>query len=180
MGAVSLVGAALGVLGRRRIPVPPLKWIVCVYLLAVGLWMIYEAIAHVEHVLLDPSGLARWLLGAGVAFVIAVASGVLGVAGGEMRIPALLYLFALPIREAGTLSLAVSVPTVAAGALTDRRLGHIPNPALFVALVMGAGSVVGVLVGTALLPYVDRETTKALLGVILLLSTVRMTTAIER
>ena len=50
-----------------------------------------------------------------------------GCTRGEMRIPALLYLFGIPIVEAGTLSLAVSVPTVAAGAFTDRRIGRIPG-----------------------------------------------------
>lgn len=115
-----------------------------------------------------------------MGFVIALASGVLGVAGGERRIPAFLYLFALPIKEAGTLSLAVSVPTVAAGAVTDRRLGHIPNSALVVAVLMGVGSIVGVLIGAALLPYLDRDAIKGLLGIILLLATVRLTATTER
>lgn len=179
MSAVSVVGAGIGVRGRARLPVRPLKWTVCAYLIAVGLWMLYEAIAHVEHVLLAPTGVGRWLLATLVAFVIAVASGVLGVAGGEMRIPALLYLFAVPIREAGTLSLAVSVPTVAAGAVTDRRLGHIPNAVLRVAILMGIGSMVGVLMGAALLPYIDRDATKGLLGLILLSATVRLSAGVE-
>jgi uncharacterized membrane protein YfcA len=98
-------------------------------------------------------------------------SGSLGVAGGEMRIPALMYLFAIPIKQAGTLSLLVSIPTVAAGAATYRRLGHIPNSVLAVAAIMGLGSIIGVLVGAALLPYVDKHLLKAILGGILLLAT---------
>jgi uncharacterized membrane protein YfcA len=175
MGGASLVGAGLGVLGRGKLPVRLLKWIVCMYLVVIGFAMLYEAIAHVEHVLLEPTGLGRWLLAAVVAFAIAVASGVLGVAGGEMRIPALLYLFAVPIAEAGTLSLAISIPTVAAGALTDRRLGRIPNSALVIAILMGLASAVGVLAGAALLPYANRDVIKGSLGVILLLATVRLT-----
>jgi uncharacterized membrane protein YfcA len=42
---------------------------------------------------------------------------------------------------------------------------------LLVAGLMGAGSLVGVLIGAALLPYVDRHTLKRLLGVILLIAT---------
>jgi hypothetical protein len=34
-----------------------------------------------------------------------------------MRIPALPYLFAMPVKIAGTISLMASIPTVAAGAL---------------------------------------------------------------
>jgi len=97
-----------------------------------------------------------------------------------MRIPALLYLFDVPIKEAGTLSLAVSIPTVAAGALTDRRLGQIPNAVLPIALLMGVSSVLGVLIGAALLPYLDRDMLKGTLGAILLLATVRLTVSEQR
>src|SRR6185295_6128273 len=162
MGVVSLVGAAVGVFGRERIPVRSLRVIVCGYLIVVGLWMLYESFAHTEHVLLEPTGMARWILAAVIAFAIAVVSGVLGVAGGEMRIPALLYLFGVPIVEAGTLSLAVSIPTVAAGAFTDRWLGGIPVSVLRVAVTMAIASAIGVLI-------------KGTLGVVLLLATVRLT-----
>jgi uncharacterized membrane protein YfcA len=174
MGVVSLAGAAVGVLGRKRMPVRPLRVVFCTYLIVAGLWMLYESIAHVEHVLLEPTGMLRWTLAAVLAFVIAIASGVLGIAGGEMRIPALLYLFGVPIVEAGTLSLAVSIPTVAAGAFTDRRLGGIPPPAMRIAVVMGIASAIGVLVGAALVPYASRELIKGTLGVVLLLATVRL------
>jgi putative Mn2+ efflux pump MntP len=174
MGIVSAAGAAVGVFGRERMPVRPLRVIVCVYLVVVGLWMVYESFAHTEHVLLEPTGMARWILAAVIAFAIAVASGVLGVAGGEIRIPALLYLFGVPIVEAGTLSLAVSVPTVAAGAIMDRRLDGIPNSVIRVALIMGIASAVGVLVGSSFVPYANREVIKGTLGVVLLLATVRL------
>jgi uncharacterized membrane protein YfcA len=109
-----------------------------------------------------------------VSVAIAALSGALGVAGGEMRIPALLYLFGMPIKDAGTISLMVSIPTVAAGAVTYRRTGHIPNAVLLIALLMGVGSVLGVLLGAALVPHVDNHTLKAILGLILILATVRL------
>lgn len=175
MGVASLAGAALGVLGRERMPVRPLRVVVCAYLVIVGVWMLYESIAHVEHALLNPAGMDRWLLAALVAFVIAVISGVMGLAGGEMRIPALLYLFGVPIVAAGTLSLAVSIPTVAAGAFADRRLGGIPNAVVPLAIVMGVASALGVVAGAWLVPYASREVIKGTLGVVLLLATVRLT-----
>ena len=174
MGVVSLAGAAAGVLGRKRMPVRPLRVVFCAYLIVAGLWMLYESIAHVEHVLLEPTGMLRWTLAAAMGFAIALVSGVLGVAGGEMRIPALLYLFGVPIVEAGTLSLAVSIPTVAAGAFTDHRTGGIPRSAMRLALLMGIASAVGVLAGAALVPYASREVIKGVLGVVLLLATVRL------
>jgi uncharacterized membrane protein YfcA len=45
----------------------------------------------------------------------------------------------MPVKVAGTISLIASIPTVAAGALTYRRFGHIPNRVLVVSLLMGAG-----------------------------------------
>jgi uncharacterized protein len=172
MAATSILGATIGARQAHRLSSPLLKRVVCVYLLAVGVWMVVESLAHAEHTVLEPKGLARWVLAALVGLLIAILSGALGVAGGEMRIPALMYLFAVPVKEAGTISLIASIPTVAAGALTYRRLGHIPNRVLILSLLMGTGSIVGVLIGASLLPLVDKHTLKALLGVILLVATV--------
>lgn len=174
MGSVSILGASIGVLGRERLPQRPLKAAVCGYLFLVGLWMLYESMAHAEHVLFGPTGMTRWVLAAFAAFPIAIASGVLGVAGGEMRIPALLYVFGMPIKAAGTFSLMISIPTVAAGALTDRRLGGLPNAAVRIGVLMGVASAAGVMVGAALLPYAERDLIKGTLGIVLLLATVNL------
>ena len=167
----SLFGAVVGALQAHRWSSPLLRKIVCVYLLVVGAWMMIEALSQTDHVLLNPQGTAKIFLAAIVGFIIAAVSAVLGVAGGEMRIPALMYLFATPIKAAGTISLLVSIPTVAAGAATYRHLVHVPNHVLLIAILMGGGSLVGVLIGTALLPLVDKHVLKAILGVILLLAT---------
>jgi len=167
----SLAGAWIGARMANRVPLAPLKAFVIAYLLLVGVWMIVEAFLHVDYALLDPTGAVRIVLAAVASFAIAAVSGSLGVAGGEMRIPALMYLFAMPIKQAGTVSLLVSIPTVAASAVAYRRMGHIPNRVLAVAGVMGVGSVIGVLIGAALLPYVDKHVLKGILGAILLLAT---------
>ncbi len=174
MGIVSVIGAGLGVVWRERMPLRPLKWIVCVYLGVAGVWMLYESISHFEHVLLNPDGIDRWILAALVGLAIAVVSGTLGIAGGEMRIPALLYLFAVPIQLAGMLSLMVSLPTLASGAFTDWRIGGLPPSAIRIAIFMGVASAFGVLLGVALLPYADRDLLKGTLGILLLLTTIRM------
>jgi uncharacterized membrane protein YfcA len=146
----SLFGAVVGARQAHRWSSSLLRNIVCLYLFVVGAWMMIEAISQTDHVVLNPHGTAKILLAGIIGFVIAAVSAVLGVAGGEMRIPALMYLFAMPIKTAGTISLLVSIPTVAAGALGYRRLGHVPNRALLIAIVMAGGSLVGVLVGTSL------------------------------
>jgi hypothetical protein len=50
-----------------------------------------------------------------------------------------------------------SFHSVAADALTYRRLGHMPNRVLLLAIVMAGGSLVGVLIGTSLLPLVNKH-----------------------
>lgn len=180
MAAASLAGAALGVLARKKLPLRPLKTIVCLYLVIVGLWMLYESVAHAEHVLIDPAGGARWALAMTIGFAIAVVSGVMGLAGGEMRIPALLYLFGVPIKDAGTLSLLVSIPTVAGGATIDYRLSALPREAVVIAAFMGLASAAGVVLGAAFVPYADPGHIKATLGVILLLATVRLSVGTVR
>jgi uncharacterized membrane protein YfcA len=175
MAATSIVGAVIGARQAHRLSTPLLKRIVCLYLLAVGVWMVVEGLAEAEHTLFEPQGWVRWTFAAVVGFLIAAASGALGVAGGEMRIPALMYLFAMPVKTAGTVSLIASIPTVAAGALAYRRLGHLPNRVAVLSVLMGAGSLIGVFVGASLLPYVNKHTLKALLGAILLAATACLT-----
>jgi uncharacterized membrane protein YfcA len=175
MVVASLIGAWFGSRMANRVPLTPLKIFVTVYLTIVGIWMIVEAFLHADYALIDPSRNTRLFLGAVVGLAIAAVSGSLGVAGGEMRIPALMYLFAMPIKQAGTISLVVSIPTVAASAVVYRSMGHIPNRVLAVACIMGAGSLIGVLAGAALLPYVDKHVLKGILGAILLLATVCLT-----
>jgi uncharacterized protein len=175
MAIVSILGAIVGARQAHRLSTRFLKRVICIYLFAVGVWMIAEGLAQAEHSLIEPQGWLRWTLAALIGFAIAAVSGALGVAGGEMRIPALIYLFAMPVKLAGTISLIASIPTVAAGAITYRRLGHIPNRVLTLSMLMAAGSILGVLIGASLLPLVDEHMLKALLGLILLVATVCLT-----
>ena len=171
MAVASILGATIGARQAHRLATPLLRRIICIYLLTVGIWMIVEGLAEVEHSLIEPTGPLRWALAAVVGLLIAAASGALGVAGGEMRIPALICLFALPVKAAGTVSLIASIPTVAAGAFTYRKLGHVPRRVVVLSLFMGVGSILGVLVGASLLPLVDKHAIKVLLGATLLVAT---------
>ncbi len=166
----SALGSVTGVLGSRRFGSPTLRRVVQGYLIAVGLWMLFEAFTRTSHGIAIGPGLGRMATAFGLGFAIAVVSGALGVAGGEMRIPVLHYLLGFSLVEAGTISLAASIPTVAAGAIAYRRLGHLPGSVLGFAATVAAASLVGVLGGTAILSLVDRHTLKGLLGAILLLA----------
>jgi putative Mn2+ efflux pump MntP len=174
MALASVVGALAGCVLRGKLPLRLFRAAMGGYLVAVGLWMIVEALTHTEHVLFEPTGLSRLVLAGAGAWAVAVVSGALGVAGGELRIPMLVYLFGLPLVTAGTLSLAVSIPTVAAAVAADWYGARPPRWAIEVAVVMGVASVGGTLVGAAFLPLVSRDALKGLLGIVLVLATVRL------
>ena len=55
------------------------------------------------------------LLGIICGFIIGLFAAILGVAGGELIIPVLILLFGIDIKLAGSLSLAISLPTMVTG-----------------------------------------------------------------
>ena len=57
----------------------------------------------------------RTVLGVAAGFIIGVVASLLGVAGGELLIPTLVLLFGLDLKLAGSVSLAMSLPTMLVG-----------------------------------------------------------------
>ena len=117
---------------------------------------------------------------AAVAFglCIGLVSSLLGVAGGELIIPTLVFAFGAGIKTAGTASLLISLPTVAVGVLRHRRLGSFAGEASAdltrTVAPMGVGSVVGAVVGGFLVGVVPAAALKFVLSVILIVSAVRI------
>ena len=113
---------------------------------------------------------------AGIA--IGAISSLLGVAGGELLIPTIVLLFAIDIKVAGSLSLAISVPTILMGLFNYRRqqqLTGVSGDRNFIAW-MAFGSIIGSLVGSFLLQYVPDHYLHFLRGAILLASAIKIAT----
>ena len=114
----------------------------------------------------------QMVAGVVAGFVIGVVAALLGVAGGELLIPTLVLLFGADIKLAGSLSLAVSLPTMLVGFARysqDRSFAVLGQNRGFV-LVMAAGSIVGSFVGGQLLGVVPTPALLPLLALILMLS----------
>ena len=114
------------------------------------------------------------LVGVGVAvgFFIGVVASVMGVAGGELLIPAIILLFGVDIKLAGSLSLAISLPTMIIGFARysqDQSFKIIAEQSRFI-FIMALGSVAGALIGGMLLMEVPSSLILPLLSVILLIS----------
>ncbi|MEM2282756.1 MAG: sulfite exporter TauE/SafE family protein [Candidatus Hadarchaeales archaeon] len=174
MTAGSIAGALLGASLTRKIKEKYLRWGVGIILVLVGLKFIHEALGGEIHgglVVAHPLDLG---LAAVLGLLIGIICGLLGVAGGEYRIPALVYFFGMSLKEAGTFSLAVSLPTILAGAARHREMGHLGGAVLRISLALGISSAVGACLGASLLPRMHESLLRFLLGIVLLLATIRV------
>ncbi|MEM3875113.1 MAG: sulfite exporter TauE/SafE family protein [Candidatus Bathyarchaeia archaeon] len=175
MSTTSIVGAYFGALLTDKIPEKPLKRLLAAFLIIVGLKIGLEPFIQTPFTLTITLGfIEETLLAALTGLLIGIISGTLGVAGGEFRIPALIYIFSLDIVAAGTASLLVSIPTVASGFLKHQNMGHMNRKATIIAVAMGVGSVLGAFIGASYARVVEKDVLKVLLGAILILATVRM------
>jgi uncharacterized membrane protein YfcA len=148
-----------------------------VFLVVIGSALIMEAFLpqHVPGILPDAPPV-RVVAAVLFGLCIGLVSSLLGVAGGELIIPTLVFAFGAGIKTAGTASLLISLPTVAVGVLRHRELGSYSDRADLTRTVapMGAGSVVGAVVGGLLVGLVPAAALKFVLGVILIVSAVRI------
>lgn len=174
--AGALTGAWLGASYASRISAHQLERLILVLLVALGVGLIVEAFIPRESPGI-PGGWPVWLplavlLGVGIGMV----SSLLGVAGGELIIPTLVFVFGVDVILAGTASVIISLPTVSTGLLRYTRRGAFTDRTDLRSLVlpMGMGSILGTFIGGVLVPYVPSDAIKFLLGVILIISAVRI------
>ncbi len=124
--------------------------------------------------LLAPPGL--WLAGAVAGFAIGVVAAIMGVAGGELLIPTFALLFGADLKLAGSLSLAVSLPTMVmafARYSRDASFATLARNGRFV-LALAAGSVAGAFVGGKLVGVVDESLLLPLLALVLIVSAIKV------
>jgi uncharacterized membrane protein YfcA len=172
--AGSLLGAWLGAGWATRLRATTLYRIIAVLLVVIALVLVLGHDAVIGSPALD--GVPRAVAGVTAGFVIGVVASLLGVAGGELLVPTLVLLFGADIKLAGSLSLAVSLPTMLVGFTRysrDRSFSVLGRNRAFV-LVMASGSVVGSFLGGQLLGVVPGQILLPLLAAILLVSAVKV------
>lgn len=114
------------------------------------------------------------VLGLVVGLAIGLTSGLLGVAGGEYRIPALILIFGLPAITAGTISSLVSLPQQVVGFLKHRQMGQATRKTLRLAVIMGLVGIAGVGLGVALLQRTTNVTVTRILAFLMLVAAARI------
>ena len=173
--AGSLLGAWLGAGWAIRLKSATLFRVIAGLLVAIAIVLLLgHDVATPDHSLL--SGGSLMVAGAAAGFMIGVVASLLGVAGGELLIPTLILLFGIDIKLAGSLSLAVSLPTMVVGFARYGRDGSFAvlrqNRAFVVA--MAAGSIAGSFVGARLLGLVPNAVLLPILAAILLISSIKV------
>ena len=172
--AGSLVGAWIGAAWATRLKSETLYRVIAVLLVIIAGVLLF---AHNTAAGVPPfTGWTQIWAGIVAGFVIGVAASLLGVAGGEFLIPTLVLLFGADIKLAGSLSLAVSLPTMLVGFTRysrDQSFSVLRQNWAFL-LVMAAGSIVGTFIGGLLLGMVSNAILLPLLAALLAISAVKV------
>jgi uncharacterized membrane protein YfcA len=126
--AGSLLGAWFGAGWATRLASQTLYRVISVLLVCIALILAVGHGVSTSGALL--TGPAQTVVGVAAGLVIGVIAALLGVAGGELLIPTLILLFGVDIKLAGSLSLAVSLPTMLVGFVHSVQSGpelHCPQ-----------------------------------------------------
>lgn len=170
----SLVGAWLGASWATRLHSTTLYKVIGVLLVAMAIVLL---LGH-DFASTGPAfdGWPLWVAGALAGLAIGVVASLLGVAGGELLIPTLVLLFGIDIKLAGSLSLAVSLPTMLVGFARysrDRSFAVLAQHKAFLSWI-AIGSIVGTFIGALLLGFTSPAILLPLLSLILLLSAAKV------
>jgi uncharacterized membrane protein YfcA len=143
---------------------------IAILLMAIGVLLVGERFLPVGFAPLVPAQIGwQIVIGVALGLCIGTASTFLGVAGGELLIPTLIFVFGADIHTAGSAVLFISIPTVCMGLFRYHRMGLLParSTLLWIGIPMGIESLVGAAAGGAFAGSTSAEVLKLLLGVIL-------------
>ncbi|WP_113132886.1 sulfite exporter TauE/SafE family protein [Hyphomicrobiales bacterium] len=172
--AGSLMGAWYGAGWATRLKSETLYKVIAALLVAIAVVLV---MGHDATTTGQPlAGSAQLIAGVVAGFAIGIVASLLGVAGGELLIPTLVLLFGADIKLAGSLSLAVSLPTMLVGFTRysrDQSFAVLGKNKRFL-LVMASGSVLGTFIGGLLLGVVPNAVLLPVLAVIMVISAVKV------
>lgn len=172
--AGSLLGAWFGAGWATRLTSETLYKVIALLLVVIAAVLLFAHDATMGAALV--TGTARLIAGAIAGFIIGIVASLLGVAGGELLIPTLVLLFGADIKLAGSLSLAVSLPTMLVGFTRysqDQSFSVIGRNKKFL-LIMAVGSIIGAFIGGQLLELVPGFVLLPLLAAILVISAAKV------
>jgi uncharacterized membrane protein YfcA len=144
---------------------------IAVLLAAIGFLMLVEVARPFEYGdMLPASPGGHVAVGFAIGIGIGLVSSMLGVAGGELLIPTLMFVFGADIRTAGSASILISLGVVSSGIWRYWRSGTIPAGGGVRRIIgaMATGSIIGAAIGGVAVAYAPVAFIKALLGCVLI------------
>ncbi|MFK7918187.1 MAG: sulfite exporter TauE/SafE family protein [Ilumatobacter sp.] len=162
LAAGAIFGAVIGTQLLQVIPKRPLivTFIVVILFTAVRLGLADDALGR------DDLSLAGGIALIAIGLLTGTLSGLLGIGGGVIMVPALIVLFAeVPVIAKGT-SVAVIVPSSLVGTLRNRK--H-RNADLRVATAIGGAGIVSAVIGSLVADVIDDRVSNVMFAVLLLI-----------
>ncbi len=176
LAAGGVVSAAFGTSIVHRLNDRRLVRVIAALLVLLGFVLIGEAfLPEGATGSFSDDAVERLAAGFAIGLGVGVVSSVLGVAGGELLIPALMLVFGADIRVAGTASIMISLVIVATGLWRYGRAGALPlrGGAQRIATAMSIGSVIGAGLGALAVGLAPTVLLKILLGGVLILAGIK-------
>jgi uncharacterized protein len=137
----------------------------------IGVLMLIEIAAPLQYsVPLPNSPSVHFVIGFAIGIGIGLVSSMLGVAGGELLIPTLVFIFGADIKTAGSASILISLAVVLTGIWRYWSLDAIPTGRGIkrITSAMAFGSVVGATLGGLAVAYAPVDVLKVILGCVLI------------
>ncbi len=177
MIAGAVVAAFFGAALADKLSDEKLERVILVLLVAIGVLLIVEGFLPKQLPAFLPFNRA-WHIIAGILFGLSIGlvSSLLGVAGGELIIPTLVFAFGADIKTAGTASLIISLPTVGVGVARYAMRGAFNERRALIETIlpMSVGSIIGAIIGGLLVGIIPAPVLKVVLGLILNISAFRI------
>ena len=152
----AVLGATLGARMTQRVSALALRRMFGIFLLVVAIRLFIPGGANSSGEAIHPDLLAQNPLitaGQGVLGLVAgFLSGLLGIGGGQVLTPGMVFLFDIPQKLAQGISIAFIVPTAISGALTHYRRGNVDTK---VGTLLMPCSILGGLAGSWLAQHAD-------------------------
>jgi uncharacterized protein len=176
-GGIATAWIGAGILSR--IPKQRIMPIIAGLLVAIAILIVVEtAFAGSSRFSLPQDQALRAVAAVFAGTIVGAVSSLLGVAGGELIIPILIFVFGAGIRTAGTASVLISIPVVVTGVVRHISTGHFRSRSMlgYLVLPMSVGSVLGAIVGGYLAAWSPTTLLRLIFAAILAASAIKLLT----
>jgi uncharacterized protein len=175
VGGMLAAWVGAGVLSRM--PKHRVIAVIGILLVAIAVLLVVETmVAGATGFALPHQPVVRSIAAIVAGLLVGGISSMLGVAGGELIIPILIFMFGADIRTAGTASVLISIPIVVTGIARHVLTGHFRSRSMlgYLVLPMSAGSLLGAIVGGYLAAWSPTDLLRVVLAIILAASAIKL------